>query len=80
MRRVRPDVFDARVRRSRELGVKLVQITIGGVRERIFLDELTPSMGAQEPEPSISCGPYCEEPEEMSDFSDMPDELIVYKL
>lgn len=64
-RRVRPDVFELRARRSRELGVKLVQITINGVRERIFLDELTPEMGAQDPEPSISCGPYCEQPEEV---------------
>lgn len=60
VRRVRPDVFDRRVRQSRELGVRLVQITINGVRERIFLDELTPEMGKQDPEPEISCGPYCE--------------------
>lgn len=58
-RRVRPDIFELRASRSRELGVRLVQITINGKRERIFLDELTPEMGKQELEPEISCGPEC---------------------
>jgi hypothetical protein len=56
---VRPDIFEARARRSRELGVRLVQITVDGKRERIFLDELRPEMGKHEPEPDISCGPFC---------------------
>lgn len=62
VRRVRPDVFALRAKRSRELGVRLIQITINGKRERIFLDELTPAMGKQEPEPEVSCGPHCVAP------------------
>lgn len=53
-----PEVFERRVRQSRELGVRLVEIRH---HERVFLDELPEGYapkdkGARE---SISCGPDC---------------------
>ena len=53
-----PEVFERRVRQSRDLGVRLVEIRH---HERIFLDELPDGYdpkdkGARE---SISCGPDC---------------------
>lgn len=52
-----PNIFDQRVKRSRELNVRLVKITRNGEQVRIFLDELQPDQCG--PEPEISCGPYC---------------------
>lgn len=63
VRRTHPGVFELRARRSRELNVRLIQITVGGKRERIYLDELTPEMGKQEVEVDMSCGPFCAAPE-----------------
>jgi hypothetical protein len=62
VRRTHPHIFDLRAKQSRDLDVRLIQITINGKRERLFLDELTPNMGKQETEPEISCGPLCIQP------------------
>lgn len=59
VRRTHPRIFALRAQQSRGLNVRLIQITIQGKRERIFLDELTAQMGKQEPEPEVSCGPQC---------------------
>lgn len=60
VKRTHPQVFDLRVKQSRELGVKLIQITVNGKRERIFLDELQPWMGRKSKEESVDCGPFCD--------------------
>lgn len=57
VRRDRPDIFELRARRSRELGVRLIQVTRNGDRQRIFLDELARE-DAGDPEASLSCGPF----------------------
>lgn len=49
-----PDVFAQRAMRSRELGVRLVQLK----KERIFLDELPEGVGKYKGE-DLSCGPAC---------------------
>jgi hypothetical protein len=58
VRRHFPSVFVARARLSRELGVRLVKLTSGD-RERIYLDELDPEMGAGEIEPQMECSLLC---------------------
>jgi hypothetical protein len=57
-RRHFPEDFARRARLSRELGVRLVKLTTGA-RERIFLDELDPNMGAGEVEPHMDCSLLC---------------------
>jgi len=57
-RRHFPQDFARRARLSRELGVRLVKLTTG-TRERIFLDELDPNMGAGELEPHMDCSLLC---------------------
>lgn len=54
-----PDVFEARVVTSRELGVRLVEVG----KERIFLDELDPNetRGAPLKSMAIECGVMCGE-------------------
>lgn len=51
-----PDVFKRRCEQSRKLGVKLVRLN----GERIFLDELPPNVGLNEPDGEIECGPVCQ--------------------
>jgi len=63
VRRQFPDVFARRAQQSRELGVRLVKGT-SGARERIFLDELDPALGAGDMEPSLDCGLLCQLAEE----------------
>jgi hypothetical protein len=58
VRRHFPEVFAARASLSRELGVRLVKGT-SGKRERLFLDELNPAMGAGEVEPQMDCSLLC---------------------
>lgn len=53
-----PEVFARRARQSRLLGVRLVRVK--GVR--IFLDELEPNVGMEEPDEDIECGPVCQTP------------------
>lgn len=55
VRRDFPDVFDRRVRQSRELDVRLVRVE----GERVFLDELPEDYLPVEPVEDISCGPDC---------------------
>lgn len=58
VRRQFPTVFEARAVLSRELGVRLVKGTSGD-RERLFLDELDPDMGAGEVDPAMDCSLLC---------------------
>lgn len=51
-----PEAFERRARQSRELGVRLVRLH----GERIFLDELPPDAGLDEPDGQIECGPFCD--------------------
>lgn len=54
VRRYRPDVFERRATRSRELGCRLVMLK----GQRIFLDELPPEEMEYIQE-KLSCGPEC---------------------
>lgn len=58
VRRHFPAVFSRRAALSRELGVRLVKLT-AGTRERLFLDELDPNMGAGEVDPAMECSLLC---------------------
>lgn len=51
-----PDAFARRARQSRDIGARLVKVK----GERVFLDELDPSEGLDEPDGQIECGPFCE--------------------
>ena len=55
-RREFPDAFARRARQSRDINARLVRVN----GERIFLDELDPSEGLDEPDGNIECGPFCE--------------------
>lgn len=58
VRKVNPEVFEARAKLSRELGAKLVRVK----NERIFLDELDPhAVGRQMKSMNFECGIFCEE-------------------
>lgn len=56
-----PDHFDLMSRIERKLGAAICKTEAGGVRRKIFLDELDPSQGSYESELEISCGPWCGE-------------------
>lgn len=58
VRRHFPAVFARRAALSRELGARLVKLT-NGTRDRLFLDELDPSMGAGEVDPAMECSLLC---------------------
>lgn len=61
VRKYNPQVFARRCWQSRMLGVKLVIIgKTNGVHDRIFLDELDPELGLDEPDGDIECGPFCQ--------------------
>lgn len=61
IRRDFPDVFDRMAKMEREIGAAINKSYAGdGLRKRVFLDELDPSAGRYEAEPSISCGAVCE--------------------
>jgi 3'-phosphoadenosine 5'-phosphosulfate sulfotransferase (PAPS reductase)/FAD synthetase len=56
-----PEVFDRMAKVEREIGAAINKSYAGdGKRKRIFLDELDPTMGKYDSEPSISCGAVCE--------------------
>jgi len=58
VRRIRPDVFEARATQSRDIGARLVKWR----GERLFLDELpTHAMGRPLNTLDFSCGLFCEE-------------------
>lgn len=57
-RRHHPEVFARRAALSRELGVRLVKLPTGD-RDRIFLDDLDPKMGAGDEDPPMECSLLC---------------------
>lgn len=58
VRKMHPDVFEARAKQSREIGVRLVRVK----GKRIFLDELDPqSKGCRLKNMNFECGIFCEE-------------------
>jgi hypothetical protein len=60
VRREFPEVFARRARQSREIGARLTRVD----GQRVFLDELGPSVGLNEPDGDIECGPFCHMPEQ----------------
>lgn len=58
VRRQFPQVFAQRAALSRSLGVRLVKLG-DGERERLFLDELDPELGAGERLPDMECSLLC---------------------
>lgn len=63
-----PLVFQARVRQSRALGVRLVKFE----GQRIFLDELPPDAGDYPSEQEVECGIFCEMAEREMKTMDKP--------
>lgn len=62
VRRMHPEVFEARAKFSREIGCKLVRSRQNGPLERIFLDELDPDeKGRSMKTMDLECGIFCEE-------------------
>jgi len=59
IRRDFPSVFDRMAKLERELGARICQATINGVRQRVFLDQLPESAGRYSDEPPIVCGLLC---------------------
>jgi len=60
IRRTHPDVFERMAKVERELNAAINKSYAGdGKRKRVFLDELDPDAGRDQPEPSISCGLFC---------------------
>ena len=58
VRKVHPEVFEARAEQSKRIGVKLVQYK----KQRLFLDELDPNAkGRPLKNYSFECGIFCEE-------------------
>ena len=57
-RRLFPEVFARRAQQSREIGARLVRVA----GKRIFLDELVSTVGVDESDGDIECGPFCEIP------------------
>lgn len=56
-----PDVFNRMAKIERQLGIAINKSYAGdGIRKRIFLDELSPTAGKYESEPSIGCGVLCD--------------------
>lgn len=51
-----PDVFARRAALSREIGARLVKLK----GQRVFLDELPPEIGIDQPDGEIECGPQCQ--------------------
>jgi hypothetical protein len=56
IRRDFPDVFEKRVRQSRDIGVRLTRVR----NKRVFLDELPLNYGRGMSDGNIECGPFCE--------------------
>ncbi|WP_146776566.1 hypothetical protein [Xanthomonas oryzae] len=63
IRRDFPEVFDRMAKLGRELGARICQATINGVRERVFLDQLPENAGRYSDEPPIVCGLLCNQEE-----------------
>jgi hypothetical protein len=62
IRRDFPQTFDRMAKLERELGARICQATIAGVRQRVFLDELPATAGRYSDEPPITCGLLCDQP------------------
>lgn len=60
IRRDFPETFNRMAALEREIGAKICQATINGVRRRVHLDELPSSAGRYSDEPPISCGLLCD--------------------
>jgi hypothetical protein len=60
IRRDFPSVFDSMAKLERTLDVAILKDRRGGVRCRLFLDELEPGAGRYKSEPDISCGVTCQ--------------------
>jgi 3'-phosphoadenosine 5'-phosphosulfate sulfotransferase (PAPS reductase)/FAD synthetase len=56
-----PDVFARMAKVERQLDVAICKTEAGGVRRRIFLDELEPWRGRYKSEPPVGCGLTCGE-------------------
>jgi hypothetical protein len=54
-----PTVFRRMAKLERKLDVAILKKSSGGLRLRVFLDELNPSAGRYEAEPEVECGLAC---------------------
>jgi len=54
-----PEAFARMARQERKMNVAICKTEAGGVRRRVFLDELDPSAGHHPSEPDIECGVLC---------------------
>jgi 3'-phosphoadenosine 5'-phosphosulfate sulfotransferase (PAPS reductase)/FAD synthetase len=54
-----PAAFDRMAAMERELDAAICKTEVGGTRQRIFLDELPPDLGRDEPRPDMDCGLLC---------------------
>ena len=62
IRRDFPDTFKRMAEVERKLNVAILHTRKDGVRKKLFLDELPPTMGRYESELSIGCGVLCDIP------------------
>lgn len=56
-----PEVFQRMASLEREVGARICQATIGGVRQRVHLDELPLTAGHYPSEAPITCGLLCDD-------------------
>lgn len=61
IRKVRPHVFKRMAKKERELGYALLKQMVDGAYTPVFLDELSPTAGNYNTEPSFQCGLFCGE-------------------
>lgn len=53
-----PDVFDRMAKLERDIGATICKLGSVG-RDRVYLDEMPPTAGADQVEPDISCSLMC---------------------
>lgn len=58
-----PGIFQKMARYERKLNAAICKTQVGGVRQRVFLDELPPDTGRYDQEPDIKCGIWCADDE-----------------
>lgn len=63
VRALYPDRFSEMAKLSRQIGARLVRVSLQGKPTNIFLDELNPKSGNYGMEPDMDCGPQCVMPE-----------------
>lgn len=62
VRKMHPEVFEARAKQSREIGARLARVRSRGKTSRVFLDELSPqAKGNPIKSMDFECGIFCEE-------------------